>query len=218
MIAVDLLAWHDCGHGAQRSRSVQSSSPGSRTRGAREFRTMKRWRLRQRSATEGHPCGSSCSRESTSAASCSSPTPAAGRGELRSNPRPTPTGQPGRGRASLLRVLRSRVLGFARERNLSRGARGSQRNSGTAKSRARRPGLDFACVLMRSSSGRSAHIACTTVRSTFDAVADGDAICSNPRCAHHGGGIPSSPTDDRWAASTSTKLSPKSYPRDCKKG
>ena len=121
--------------------------------------------------------------------------------------RPTRTGQAGRGRASLRRVRRIRVLGFTRAGNFSRDARGSPGSSGAAKSRARCARLDFACVLMRSSSGRTANIACTTVRSTFDAVAAGDAICSNPRCARHGGENPS-PPQDRLC---------KNYPRDFNK-
>jgi hypothetical protein len=78
-------------------------------------------------------------------------------------------------------VLRVKVHGFARALDFSLGARGSPRSSEAAKSRARRLGLDFAFILMRSSSGRTARIACMTVRFTFDAVADGDAICSNSR-------------------------------------
>jgi pyridoxamine 5'-phosphate oxidase len=42
-------------------------------------------------------------------------------------------------------------------------------------------GPGFAYVLMRSSSGRIANIACTTVRYTFGVVADGDVICSSLR-------------------------------------
>jgi len=95
--------------------------------------------------------------------------------------RPTRTGQAGRGRASLRRVRRIRVLGLTRGGNFSRGALGSPGSSKAGKCRDRRVGLGFACVLTRSSSGRTANIACTTVRSTFDAVEDGDVICSSPR-------------------------------------
>ena len=67
-------------------------------------------------------------------------------------------------------------------------SRGSLKIFGAAKFRARRSGLGFACVLMRSSSGPIANIAYMTVRSIFDTVADGDVICSSPRCPHNAGG------------------------------
>jgi hypothetical protein len=81
-----------------------------------------------------------------------------------------------------------RVLGLAGVRNFSRGARRSPGSSGAAMSPSRRAGLGLACILTRSSSGRTANIASTTARSTFDAVADG-----------HG----SAPTPDTHASQTS---------------
>ncbi len=89
-----------------------------------------------------------------------------------------------RGRANLPRARRIRVLGFARALSFSRGSPGSPGSSGAGKSRDRRAGPGFVCVLTRSSSGRTANIACTTVRSTFDAVVDGDVICSSPLDAY----------------------------------
>jgi len=98
----------------------------------------------------------------------------------------TLTGQPGRGRVSLPRAHRTRMFGFDREPNWSRGSCSSAGSSGTAPSRARDGGPGFVYVLMRSSSGRIANIGCTTVRYTFGAVADGDVICSSPRLTRDG--------------------------------
>lgn len=95
---------------------------------------------------------------------------------------------PTRPRQSQLAASASHQRARPRARNFSRGSRGSLEIFGAVKFRARRSGPGFACVLMRSNSGPIANIAYMTVRSIFDTVADGDVICSSPRCPHNAGG------------------------------